>query len=133
MFKNEAWVDAYPNTEALINWDVISDHCYCIIKTMLVNISGVKPFRYYNMWAEHLEFRDTVLSNWSKPMHASGLVQILRKLDRLKYVMHKFNKVKVGDVTQLFSTAKENYQQAQFNLQQDLLPLSFNMLKKLLV
>ncbi|XP_062114373.1 uncharacterized protein LOC133825451 [Humulus lupulus] len=43
----------------------------------------------------------------------------LRKLNRLKYVLHKFNKVKVGDVSQLFSTAKEKYQQAQFNLQQD--------------
>ncbi|XP_062104862.1 uncharacterized protein LOC133816324 [Humulus lupulus] len=120
VFKNEAWVELFPNTDALTNRDVLSDHCYCIIKSLNVNVSGVKPFRFYNMWAEHSEFRDTVLKDWSKPIQASGLVRVMRKLDRLKHVLHKFNKVEVGDVQHMYSLAKDNYQQAQLRLQQNL-------------
>ncbi|XP_062093926.1 uncharacterized protein LOC133799958 [Humulus lupulus] len=114
-----ALIDAFPNSEARFNWDVISDHCYCVIKTMLVKVSGVKPFKFFNMWADHVECGSTVISNWSEPVHDTGLLGILKKMHRLKFILHKFNKMKFGDVVHLFSTAKEKYQQAQFDLQQD--------------
>ncbi|XP_062100475.1 uncharacterized protein LOC133806383 [Humulus lupulus] len=34
VFINELWLDIFPDSEARINWDTISDHCYCIIKTV---------------------------------------------------------------------------------------------------
>ncbi|XP_062093733.1 uncharacterized protein LOC133799749 [Humulus lupulus] len=64
---NEMWLDIFPNSEARINWDTISDHCYCLIKTVQFQDSGIRPFRYYNMWATHKDFRSTVLNIWSKP------------------------------------------------------------------
>ncbi|XP_062080565.1 uncharacterized protein LOC133785332 [Humulus lupulus] len=39
--SNEAWVDAFPNFEARFNWDVLSDHCYCIIKIKLNRLKMV--------------------------------------------------------------------------------------------
>ncbi|XP_062085826.1 uncharacterized protein LOC133791936 [Humulus lupulus] len=41
VFKNEAWVDIFPHFEVLINWDVVSDHCFCIIKSLFAAVSGV--------------------------------------------------------------------------------------------
>ncbi|XP_062085407.1 uncharacterized protein LOC133791499 [Humulus lupulus] len=119
VFKNEDWVDLFPQFEALTNWDILSDHCYCIIKSMHDSISGIKPFRFYNMWAEHTDFRDTVPNSWSKPLHAHGLVRIMQKLDRLKHVLHRFNKREVGDVIHNYSAARDHYQNAQCNLQQN--------------
>ncbi|XP_062080593.1 uncharacterized protein LOC133785361 [Humulus lupulus] len=114
-----SWVDTFPDSEARFNWDVISDHCYCIIKTVTVQILGARPFKYFNMWADHQELRSTVLQNWSDPSEASGLQRILKKLHRLKSVLLQFNRVKVGDVAKQFSEAKVKYQQAQLYLQQD--------------
>ncbi|XP_062089448.1 uncharacterized protein LOC133795982 [Humulus lupulus] len=107
VFKNEAWMDMFPNSEALTNWDSISDHWYCLIKSAATELLGVKPFRFYNMWTEHKDFRSVVLSSWYKPLHAPGLFCIKRKLDRLKHVLRKFNKEAIGDVTINFSAAKD--------------------------
>ncbi|XP_062086022.1 uncharacterized protein LOC133792116 [Humulus lupulus] len=100
VFKNEELLDLFPQAEALFNWDLLSDHCYCIIKMGATVNSGLKPFRFFNMWTEHMRFKDTVLQSWNKPIKGKGLVRIVRKLSRLKVVFCKFNKHVVGDVAQ---------------------------------
>ncbi|XP_062085514.1 uncharacterized protein LOC133791609 [Humulus lupulus] len=85
-------------------------------------VMGVKPFKFFNMWANHVDFRETVLNSWSVQVTGTGLRGILQKLTRLKAILYQFNKLKVGDVTVQYSKAKEKFQQAQFKLQQD--PLS---------
>ncbi|XP_062080841.1 uncharacterized protein LOC133785636 [Humulus lupulus] len=119
VFKNEAWMDMFPHSEVLTNWDLISDHYFCLIKSTVTVLLGVKPFRFYNMWIEHKDFRSTVLNNWFQPLQAHGLSCIMRKLDKLKYVLRKFNKEAIGDVTINYSVAKEQFQQAQIALQQN--------------
>ncbi|XP_062104472.1 uncharacterized protein LOC133815675 [Humulus lupulus] len=119
VFNNEAWVDAFPDSEACINWDVISDHCCCLIKTVHVQILGVRPFRYFNMWADHQDFRSTILCNWSEPIAGSDLQRIIKKLKRLIPILLQFNIMKVRDVAVQFFEAKTEYQQAQLSLQQD--------------
>ncbi|XP_062074801.1 uncharacterized protein LOC133778793 [Humulus lupulus] len=119
VFKNEEWLDLYPQAEALFNWDLLSDHCYCIIKMGAANNSGLKPFRFFNMWTEHRSFNDTVLQSWNKPIKGRGLVRIVRKLSRLKVVLCKFNKLVVGDVAMHYNLAKEKFQNAQGLLQRN--------------
>ncbi|XP_062088717.1 uncharacterized protein LOC133795278 [Humulus lupulus] len=118
VFVNELWIDTFPDSEARINWDAISDHCFCIIKTVQFQTSGVRPFWYYNMWDKHKDFRSTVLNIWSKPAGGIGLQKIIQKLRRLKPALLQFNKVQIGDVVQKYATAKQNYELAQFMLQQ---------------
>ncbi|XP_062102854.1 uncharacterized protein LOC133813456 [Humulus lupulus] len=119
VFKNEEWLGLFPQAEALFNWDLLSDHCYCIIKMGVAVNSGLKPFRFFNMWTEHMRFKDTVLQSWNKPIKGKGLVRIVRKLSRLKVVLCKFNKHVVGDVAQHYSLAKEKYQATQGSLQRN--------------
>ncbi|XP_062113186.1 uncharacterized protein LOC133824323 [Humulus lupulus] len=130
VFNNEAWIDDFPDSEARINWDVISDHCYCFIKTVPIQILGTRPFKYFNMWADHQDFRNTVLCNWSKPIASSGSQQIVKKLKRLKPVLLQFNKVKVGDVAKKISEAKIKYQQARLYLQEDPSSISLQQAEK---
>ncbi|XP_062089259.1 uncharacterized protein LOC133795820 [Humulus lupulus] len=117
-FGNEAWTDAFPNSEAHFNWDVISDHCYCVIKPVLSQISGVKPFKFFNMWTKHEEFKEIVLNSWCTKGYRSDLLGISQKLNILNSMLVQFNRRKVGDITDRYLEAKEKYQQTQFLLQQ---------------
>ncbi|XP_062075813.1 uncharacterized protein LOC133779933 [Humulus lupulus] len=117
-FVNEKWIDALPDFEVRINWDTISDQCFCIIKTVQFHISGVRPFRFFNMWTKQKDFRNEVLSIWTKKTGGIGLFQITQKLRRLKPTLSKFNQKKIEDVVQLYVAAKVNYEKAQLLLQQ---------------
>ncbi|XP_062085581.1 uncharacterized protein LOC133791679 [Humulus lupulus] len=119
IFINEAWFDLYPHAEAVVNWELFSDHCFCVIKSGATVNCGVKPFRFFNMWTDHEKFTELVLQSWCKLCKGSGLERIVQKLGRLEQVLRKFNKNVVGDVVQNYNTAKENYQNAQLSLQTD--------------
>ncbi|XP_062075282.1 uncharacterized protein LOC133779324 [Humulus lupulus] len=119
IFKNEAWMDLFPDSIAYIKWDIISDHCFCIIKAISALNSGFKPFRFFNMWTEHEGFKDSVMQSWNKSIKAHGLEGIMRKLVRLKQVLRQFNRREIGDVEHKFNLAKEAYHSAQCQLQQD--------------
>ncbi|XP_062080858.1 uncharacterized protein LOC133785653 [Humulus lupulus] len=94
---NEKWSDSFPDSEARIFWDTLSDHCYCIIKTVQFKEFGIKPFRFYNCWSTHEDFRVIVLDCWLKPAGGIGLQQVLLKLKRLIPILSRFNKQQVGD------------------------------------
>ncbi|XP_062074934.1 uncharacterized protein LOC133778939 [Humulus lupulus] len=117
IFKNEEWLDLFPQAEAIFNWEMLSDHCYCIIKSGTTINCGMKPFRFFNLWIEHGNFKDIVMQSWCKPSKGYGLDRIVRKLGRLQIVLRKFNKNTVGDVAQNYILAKDNYQASQLSLQ----------------
>ncbi|XP_062118736.1 uncharacterized protein LOC133832403 [Humulus lupulus] len=117
--RTRDWLDLFPHAEAVVNWEMLSDHCFCIIKSGAALNCGVKPFIFFNMWTDHDNFKETVMQSWCKPSKGYGLERIIRKLGRLKHVLRKFNKRTVGDVVQNYTIAKENYQAAQINLQGD--------------
>ncbi|XP_062075046.1 uncharacterized protein LOC133779059 [Humulus lupulus] len=119
MFINEDWLDSFPHAEAVVNWEMLSDHCFCIIKSGAALNCGVKPFRFFNRWTDHDNFKETVMQSWCKPSKGHVLERIIRKLGRLKHVLRKFNKRTVDDVVQNYTIAKENYQAAQIYLQGD--------------
>ncbi|XP_062103511.1 uncharacterized protein LOC133814585 [Humulus lupulus] len=118
VFSNEAWTDAFPNSEAHFNWDVISDHCYYVIKLVLSQISGLKPFKFFNMWTNHEKFREIVLNSWCTKGVCTDLKGISQKLIKLKSVLVQFNRRTIGDIPGKYLAAKEKYQQAQYLLQQ---------------
>ncbi|XP_062119067.1 uncharacterized protein LOC133832784 [Humulus lupulus] len=119
VFKNEDWLDIFPQSEAVFNWELHSDHCYCIIKPEVSVNCGVKLFRFFNMWTNHEHFKSTVLQSWCKPIRGTGLVRICNKLSRLQMVLRNFNRHIMGDVGQNFIVAKEKFQAAQISLQSD--------------
>ncbi|XP_062103701.1 uncharacterized protein LOC133814803 [Humulus lupulus] len=118
-FKNEEWMDLFPKSIVFIKWDIISDHCFCIVKAMTDVNTGFKPFRFFNMWTEHERFKAVVTQSWNKSISTHGLDRIMMKLKRLTHVLRQFNKWEIGDVEHKYQVAKENYNHAQYQLQQD--------------
>ncbi|XP_062114585.1 uncharacterized protein LOC133825691 [Humulus lupulus] len=109
VFKNEEWIDLFPASVAVKQWDILSDHCYCLIKVIQEVNFGFKTFRFFNMWMEHERFKITVMQSWSRPVVVRGFDGILVKLKRLSHVLRLFNRSEIGDVERNFQLAKDNF------------------------
>ncbi|XP_062100345.1 uncharacterized protein LOC133806236 [Humulus lupulus] len=128
VFSNESWSDTFPLAAAVAQWDVVSDHCFLLIKQVDFRRSGVKPFRFYNMWADNAKFRETDLSSWNALLEGQGLVKLVGKLTRLKHILKKFNWRSMGDVVCNYEESKNKFQLAQAALHSD--PMNAFLLDK---
>ncbi|KAM6562940.1 hypothetical protein CsatB_022938 [Cannabis sativa] len=117
VFANEDWHDTFGNNSAHYGWETTSDHCSCVVSIKAHMKIGVKPFRFYNFWADHPKFKELVLQNWEKPLAASGMKGVYLKLMRLKHVLKKFNHETIGDIGKSFHQAKDRYQEARLKAQ----------------
>ncbi|XP_062093654.1 uncharacterized protein LOC133799673 [Humulus lupulus] len=113
VFMNEAWLDLFPHANAVFRWEVVSDHCFCVVNNLPKENLGIKLFRFYNFWADHHNFTEVVRNSWRMPIKATGLRAIYLKTLRLKHRLKSFNQDNIGDIGLSYHTAKENYQEAQ--------------------
>ncbi|XP_062075097.1 uncharacterized protein LOC133779116 [Humulus lupulus] len=118
VFVNEDWLDLFPNTTAVFNWETVSDHCSCTLSIQAMEHLGVKLFRYYNFWADHKDFKEVALDNWRKPIQGTGLKAIYLKTMWLKHKLKRFNRDHIGDIGVQFQKAKDDFQAALFHAQQ---------------
>ncbi|XP_062080726.1 uncharacterized protein LOC133785514 [Humulus lupulus] len=58
---------------AVVNWDLISDHCLCIIKSRAALNCGTKPFRFFHMWTDHDNFKETNYTTAKEKYQAAHL------------------------------------------------------------
>uniref|UniRef100_A0A803PTS1 Reverse transcriptase domain-containing protein n=1 Tax=Cannabis sativa TaxID=3483 RepID=A0A803PTS1_CANSA len=98
VFANEDWHDTFRNTSAHYGWETTSDHWSCVVSIKADMKIGVKPFLFYNFWADHPNFKGLVLQSWEKSLTTSGMKGIYLKLMRLKHVLKKFNHETIGDI-----------------------------------
>ncbi|XP_062075630.1 uncharacterized protein LOC133779723 [Humulus lupulus] len=117
VFINETWFDHFPHATAVFKWEVVSDHCSCIINCQPKVSLGTKLFRFYNFWAVHPQFLEVVRFSWNLSVKATGLRALFLKSLRLKHALKKFNHNKFGDIGVRYDLAKDNYQAAQLKAQ----------------
>ncbi|XP_062113366.1 uncharacterized protein LOC133824492 [Humulus lupulus] len=116
-FINENWFDLFPYATAVFKWEVVSDHCSCIVNIQSKVSLGTKLLRFYNIWTDHPQFFEVVRFSWQLPIHTTGLRAVFLKSLRLKHSLKKFNHNTFGDIGLSFDMAKEKYQEAQLKAQ----------------
>ncbi|XP_062103941.1 uncharacterized protein LOC133815070 [Humulus lupulus] len=117
VFINEVWAVDFPSSTAIFKWETSSDHCSCTISVLPIENLGIKPFRFYNFWTEHVHFKQLVLECWKQPMKGSGLKSIYLKTMRLKHKLNRFNMDQVGYIGVQFQKAKDEFQNALYYAQ----------------
>ncbi|XP_062075850.1 uncharacterized protein LOC133779975 [Humulus lupulus] len=117
VFMNEDWLDTFPHSTAVFRWEVVSDHCSCVVTILPMEKVDIKLFRFYNFWTDHPGFKEVVMSSWRVPIKATGLRAIYLKTMKLKHRLKKFNRDNIGDIGLNYHLAKEAYQEAQFQAQ----------------
>ncbi|XP_062113274.1 uncharacterized protein LOC133824413 [Humulus lupulus] len=116
-FINEDWLGGFPNTSVVFKWETVSDHCSCTISMLPVENLGIKPFRFYNFWTDHVNFKQLVMDNWRQPMRGKGLKSIYLKTMRLKHKLKSFNMDCIGDLGVNYQSAKDQFQEALLQAQ----------------
>ncbi|XP_062101816.1 uncharacterized protein LOC133807782 [Humulus lupulus] len=122
---DEDWLDVFPQSVAVFQWEAVSDHCSCIVSNISLKSMGTKLFRYYNFWSNHPDFKQIVLKSWKAPVQMSGLKAIFTRLVRLKHHLKKLNRDWFGDVGLGYHLALEALKTAQFQAQEK--PLDFQL------
>ncbi|XP_062114767.1 uncharacterized protein LOC133825990 [Humulus lupulus] len=122
---NEDWLDIFPHSMAVFRWEVVSDHCSCVVTNLPMEKVGIKLFRFKKIWTDHPGFKEVVMSSWRVPVKAIGLSTIYLKTMRLKHRLKKFNRDNTGDIGMNYHSATDAYQEAQFQAQSH--PRDYNL------
>uniref|UniRef100_A0A803NFP5 Reverse transcriptase domain-containing protein n=1 Tax=Cannabis sativa TaxID=3483 RepID=A0A803NFP5_CANSA len=80
-------------------------------------IIGCKPFKFYNFWIDHKDYKQLVMDSWNRPIRNHGLKGVFYKTMRLKHKLKAFNKSSIGDIGSSYDKAKAEYKDAQSDLQ----------------
>ncbi|XP_062099885.1 uncharacterized protein LOC133805739 [Humulus lupulus] len=115
---NEEWLDIFPHCLAVFKWEVVSDHCSCVVSNIPLEAMRTKLFRFDNFWSSHPDFNQLVLNSWRAPVHATGLRVIFTRVVRLKHHLKKLNRDRFGDVGSGYQSAMEALQTAQLQAQE---------------
>ncbi|GKU98554.1 hypothetical protein SLEP1_g11546 [Rubroshorea leprosula] len=85
----------------------VSDHCPIIVKTTAADW-GPKPFRVFDAWQQHPQFRKAVEDKW-KDLNVEGHAgyRCLQKLKRLKEFLKGWNKEVFGNMETQFNNVAE--------------------------
>ncbi|XP_042488750.1 uncharacterized protein LOC122068912 [Macadamia integrifolia] len=84
----------------------ISDHCPILLNILEEKNIGPKPFRFFETWTEHEEFKDIVKRGWELPVknYSNPLLGFAANLKNVKKELKGSNKDHFGDA---FKALKE--------------------------
>ncbi|GKV19346.1 hypothetical protein SLEP1_g29624 [Rubroshorea leprosula] len=85
----------------------VSDHCPIMVKTTAADW-GPKPFRVFDAWQQHPQYRKVVEDKW-KELNVEGYAgyRCLQKLKRLKEFLKGWNKEVFGNMETQFNNVAE--------------------------
>ncbi|KAL8532061.1 hypothetical protein ACS0TY_008607 [Phlomoides rotata] len=96
---NKEWMWKWPDLSLRSLGRTFSDHCPLVIKHVIVEW-GHKPFKYFNGWSSHQEFKDFYKNKWAG-------YDIQEKLKRLKRDLKWWRKTSFGALNSKIEANKE--------------------------
>ena len=109
-----AWICSNAFTEVLPPG--ISDHCPLVTSLNVNPDPGPKkliPFKFFNLWADHLDFIGLVKEAWSNEVFRTPMFRLTRKLKGVKAILKAFNSRSFGRLHEHVEAARETLSQAQ--------------------
>ncbi|KAK4415522.1 hypothetical protein Salat_2659600 [Sesamum alatum] len=97
----------------------LSDHSPGIVSLFDPPALKPKPFRFFNMWADHPDLLATVENRWNMNMEGTTQFNLCRKLKALKGPLKTFNNFHYSDISVKAKEADLALQDAQMQLKPD--------------
>ncbi|KAM6542833.1 hypothetical protein CsatB_007280 [Cannabis sativa] len=128
VMANQAWLDQYQKAEANFLSEGTFDHSPCVLSLYPRRVEGRRPFRYFKMWSNYLNFSNKVQEVWNNRVYGTKMYQVISKLKALKPVVKEINKVGFSDMHTAVQRAQGDLENVQQQLQQG--PLDIEMLDR---
>ncbi|CAN0924498.1 hypothetical protein LINGRAHAP2_LOCUS34221 [Linum grandiflorum] len=95
---NTDWQVTFPRSTVRVLPCQNSDHCALLVQTDAGNPSYPKPFKYFNIWADHPSFLRIVQDSWRLRVQGTPLYCLTRKLKVLKGKLRELNRSEFSDI-----------------------------------
>ena len=119
MLINPAWFSLQHLTH--VHFDpsgAFTDHSPAIVR-FAPYVQGIRNFKFFNMWALHDQFLETVSSCWSSPVYGTPMYILCRKLKLLKGLLKVLNRPHFSHISERVSRIESQLEQLQVSFQQD--------------
>ena len=93
-----------------------SDHSPCTVTLFNDNDWGATPFKFFNMWANHDKFLETVSNAWSRNLRGTAMYKFCRKLKAVKDPLKDLNRKHFSHISAKAEAAEEELIRAQQQL-----------------
>ncbi|PSS17592.1 Ribosome-binding protein like [Actinidia chinensis var. chinensis] len=93
-----------------------SDHSPCVVTMFDIKDEGARPFKFFNMWAQHSDFLDIVSRVWRLQVHGTEMYKLCRKLKALKQPLKELNKLHFSHISPRAAAAEEDLLQVPANV-----------------
>ncbi|KAF5458831.1 hypothetical protein F2P56_022832 [Juglans regia] len=108
---------AFPNARCSYLSRSTSDHSPMFIEFLKDPFTyGPSPFRFQQMWIEHLDFMSFVQMVWSEPMVATGLMKLASKPKKFKVALREWNKRVFGQTNTQIAILEEKVEGLEHSL-----------------
>ncbi|KAK4390427.1 hypothetical protein Sango_2106000 [Sesamum angolense] len=115
---NNDWLEAGLHYRAHFNLlGYLSDHSPGIVSIFDNPTPKPKSFRFFNMWADHLNFIPTVEERWRLNVEGTPQFRLCRKLKALKSSLKAFNNLHCGHISVRAKKADLALQNTQIHLE----------------
>ncbi|KAK4402846.1 hypothetical protein Sango_1025300 [Sesamum angolense] len=115
---NNDWLEAELHCTAHFNLPgCLSDHSPGIVSIFDNLTPKPKPFRFFNMWADHPDFIPTVEGRWGLNVEGTPQFRLCRKLKALKSSLKTFNNLHYSHISARAKEADLALQDAQTHLE----------------
>ncbi|KAL0336699.1 UNVERIFIED_CONTAM: hypothetical protein Sradi_4881800 [Sesamum radiatum] len=115
---NNDWLEAGLHCTAHFNQPgCLSDHSPGIVSIFDNPAPKPKPFRFFNMWADHPDFIPTVEGRWGLNVEGTPQFRLCRKLKALKSSLKAFNNLHYSHISARAKEADLALQDAQTHLE----------------
>lgn len=95
---NEEWNGTFPWANANFLLPGVSDHSPCVVDTREMKDTRPKPFRFFDMWAEHEDFLEVVRVAWDIHVTGDPIFTLVQKLKSVKWKLKKWSRESFGMV-----------------------------------
>ncbi|XP_039041009.1 uncharacterized protein LOC120179498 [Hibiscus syriacus] len=111
---NDKWCEAFPNSHVEFQAPGVSDHCLAVTWYFHEGLaSRQKPFKYFNFWALHPEFKVVVGKSWTEAVQGDPMQALFYKMKRLKPVLKAFNRKCYSNISEKVAEKREHLEKQQ--------------------
>ncbi|XP_039038038.1 uncharacterized protein LOC120175481 [Hibiscus syriacus] len=111
---NDHWCEGFSNSHVEFQAPGVSDHSLAVTWYSHESLaSRPKPFKYFNFWALHPDFKEVVGKSWVEVVQGDPMQALFCKMKRLKVEFRAFNKRCYSNISGKVAEKREQLERKQ--------------------